>query len=482
MSRRAVVLGLALWTCSLGHVPEAMAQEPAATPAAARPLTLPEVLSSVAEAHPQLEAARQRLRAAEADLSAARGGFDPQLRARGQYTPIGSFPNGRVDVELRQPTPFWGLSVYGGWRLGLGDFLAYDLRAKTASGGEVRAGVTLPVWQGGPIDRRRADIRVAGLAQDIAGIDAEGRAIELERAAARAYWAWVGAGLRLLVQRDLLKLATDRDDALRRQIAAGHTPDIEGVDNRRAIVERSARIIAAERALQQAALELGRSLRDDAGVMTVPARDRLPGAFPEPSPTDPAGLEAMLAEALERRPELRRFALQRKMAQVELQLARNLRSPRVDLDAQVARDMGRVKPADAYLLPTEFTAGVSIEVPLALRTARGKLRRAEAEVARIDAELRFARDIVAAELRDAHSALVAAHARVALAREQLALTHTLEQAERSRFKLGDSTLLLVNLREQATTDAATQELEALGEYHRAAADLRAAAGLRASAP
>jgi outer membrane protein TolC len=142
--------------------------------------------------------------------------------------------------------------------------------------------------------------------------------------------------------------------------------------------------------------------------------------------------------------------------------------------------MGRVKPADAYLLPTEFTAGVSIEVPLALRTARGKLRRAEAEVARIDAELRFARDIVTAELRDAHSALVAAHARVALAREQLALT--LEQAERSRFKLGDSTLLLVNLREQATTDAATQELEALGEYHRAAADLRAAAGLRASAP
>ena len=129
--------------------------------------------------------------------------------------------------------------------------------------------------------------------------------------------------------------------------------------------------------------------------------------------------------------------------------------------------MGRVKPADAYLLPTEFTAGVSIEVPLALRTARGKLRRAEAEVARIDAELRFARDIVTAELRDAHSALVAAHARVALAREQLALTHTLEQAERSRFKLGDSTLLLVNLREQATTDAATQELEALGEYHRA---------------
>lgn len=486
MSGRAAILGLFFGACLLGHVPTAMAQAQAEPPPAQAdprgPLTLAQVLASVAGAHPQLEAARQRLRAAEADLSAARGGFDPQLRARGQYTPIGSFPNGRVDVELRQPTPFWGISVYGGWRLGLGDFLPYDLRAKTASGGEVRAGVTLPVWQGGPTDRRRADLRIAGLAQDLAGIEAEGRAIELERAAARAYWAWVGAGLRLAVQADLLALAEDRDAALRRQITAGHTPEVEGLDNRRAIVERSARLVAAERALQQAALELGRSLRDDAGVMIVPAADRLPAAFPEPGAPEHGRLDAMLAEALERRPELRRLALQRKMAEVELRLARNLRSPRIDLDAQVAKDLGRVKAADAYLLPAEFTAGVTIEVPLALRGARGKLRRAEAELARIDQELRFARDTVAAELRDAHSALVAAHARVGLAREQLRLTHMLEQAERSRFQLGDSTLLLVNLREQATTDAATQELEALGEYHRAAADLRAAAGLRASTP
>jgi hypothetical protein len=85
----------------------------------------------------------------------------------------------------------------------------------------------------------------------------------------------------------------------------------------------------------------------------------------------------------------------------------------------------------------------------------------------------MARDVVALELRDAHSALTAAHARVGLAREQLAAAHELEQAERSRFRLGDSTLLLVNLREQAATDAALQELDALAEYHRAAVDLRA---------
>ncbi len=476
MIRAALALVL-LSTSLFGHVREAMAQETAAPSAPREALTLAEVLAVLAATHPQLEAARQRQRAAEGDAMAARGGFDPVMRARGQYAPIGAFQRGTVDVELRQPTPLWGLSVYGGWRLGLGSFAVYDLRGKTASGGELRAGVSLPLWQGGAIDRRRADLRVTALARDAAAADLDARAIELERAAGRAYWAWVGAGLRLDVQRSLLALAENRDDALRKQISAGSVPAVEGLDNRRAIVDRGARIVAAERALQQAAFDLARHLRDADGELQVPAPARLPDTFPEAQRPVADGLEQTIREAWERRPDLRRLLLQREAAAVELKLARNNRSPRIDLDAYAAKDIGAVDPANAYLRPAEFVASVNIELPLALRGARGKLRRAEAELARIDAELRMARDVIALEIRDAHSALVAAHTRVALAREQLAAAHELEQAERSRFRLGDSTLLLVNLREQAATDAALQELDALGDYHRAHVELRAAAGL-----
>ncbi|MBA3547861.1 MAG: TolC family protein, partial [Nannocystis sp.] len=188
-------------------------------------------------------------------------------------------------------------------------------------------------------------------------------------------------------------------------------------------------------------------------------------------------VEQIIREAWARRPDLRRLALQREAATVELKLARNNRSPKIDLDAYAAKDIGATDPTYAYLRPAEFVASVNFELPLALRGARGRVRRAEAELARIDAELRMGRDVVALEIRDADSALVAAHARVGLAREQLAAAHELEQAERSRFRLGDSTLLLVNLREQAAADAASQAIDALGEYHRANVDLRAAAGL-----
>lgn len=441
------------------------------------PLTLDEVLRSVAATHPQLEAAAQRVRAAEGAELTARGGFDPQLRARAFTSPLGGYPNSRVDVEFRQPTPLWGLQLYGGWRLGRGVFAPYDYRAKTASGGELRAGVLLPLWQGGPIDRRRADIRVAATGRGVAEAEQEARVVEIERAAARAYWSWVLAGLRCDVSAHLQGLAARRDEALQRQIAAGSLPAVEGLDNRRALLEREARLVAAERALQQAALELSRHFRDARGRSLAPDRGRLPAALPEPS-APPDAVDALVEEAWRIRPDLRAMTLRREIAAVERKAARNRVAPRVDLEALVAKDLGFVSPTDQALLPTEFAAGVTVEVPIPARQLRGETRRADAEVARVDAELRYLRDVIAAEVRDAHAGLVAAHRRVGLARAQVEAARALADAERNRFQRGDSTLLFVNIREQAEADAELLEIEALADYHRAAVDLHAALGRR----
>lgn len=59
-----------------------------------------------------------------------------------------------------------------------------------------------------------------------------------------------------------------------------------------------------------------------------------------------------------------------------------------------------------------------------------------------------------AEVRDAFSALSAAYQRARLLREEIDVTRQLETAERVRFELGEGTLFLVNLREQATFDTA----------------------------
>ncbi len=56
------------------------------------------------------------------------------------------------------------------------------------------------------------------------------------------------------------------------------------------------------------------------------------------------------------------------------------------------------------------------------------------------------------------------------------LAELLEEGEREKFTLGDSNQLIVNLREEATADAAVRQFDALADYRQSLATLQAAIG------
>lgn len=436
-------------------------------------LELAEVLDALLSSDPRLEIAERKREKADGKLMAARGGFDPKLAARGMIQPLSYYQQGYVDVKLSQATPLWGLGVWTGWRLGAGDFAAYDGKLLTADGGELRLGVTLPLWQGGPIDQTRADIAKAKAERERTTAARDAKQLELEAKAAEVYWKWVAAGLKLEIERALLEIAMARDIGLRRQIELGGKEKIVGTDNRRLVLDREARVVSAERTFQAAILELSLFLRDANGDPELAGADRLPLAFPPPVSPPPIDLESEIDGALERRPDLAAGMAEREQAEVEVRLARNLRSPRIDLSSWIAQDLG---PGPAELTPFELAAVVELEVPIPLRKGRGTLAAARAELAAVDAQLRFLRDTIAVGVLDAHSALAAAYQRARLAKEQVSLAQTLASAELRRFELGAGDLLLVNLRELAAAKAASEYVEALAAYWAAMAKLEVARG------
>ncbi len=95
-------------------------------------------------------------------------------------------------------------------------------------------------------------------------------------------------------------------------------------------------------------------------------------------------------------------------------------------------------------------------MPLGLRGARGQLRAAEANMDQERARLQLLEDQLVTALRDTWSAWDAARERHELAGEVAAASSELAEAERTRFDAGDSTLLIVNIREQAAMDDATK--------------------------
>ena len=123
------------------------------------PLTLDEVLSSAHASLPGLLAAEQRQRAAEGEHQTAEGAFDTTLKVQNRWSVTGLYENRNNDVSIEQPTSLGGTTFFGGWRRGTGDYPVYDGKSLTATDGEARLGVNIPLWRNREIDQRRASLK-----------------------------------------------------------------------------------------------------------------------------------------------------------------------------------------------------------------------------------------------------------------------------------------------------------------------------------
>lgn len=471
MKRAAAKAGLLLLILAC------VGQGRAADPQSRIALSLGEVLEAATRAFPGLLAAQTRQSAAEGERLAAEGGFDTSLKTQTRWSLIGLYENRNYDVSLEQPTGLWGTTFFGGWRRGTGDYPVYEGKSATASDGEARLGLNIPLWRNGPIDRRRATLAQAELGETIAAHDVDLALIELRRIVSHRYWDWVLAGQRLRIAQSLLEVAESRDAGLRERVAAGDLPEFEVLDNQRAILERRERVVASQRLQEQAAIQLSLYYRGADGEPRMPDAGRLPGDIPPSPAAKPTQFESALALARTGRPELKRLELQRRQSETELELQRNQQAPGVDLTIQGAQDFGT---GNSKLNREELYAGVTLDIPLQRRVATGRAQAAAANLQRIVHETRLAEDRIANEVRDALSALTASRQRLELARQQEMAARKLEEGERTRFDLGDSTLLVVNLREIAHGDAALLKADAATNLHKAQADFRAALGSEAT--
>jgi outer membrane protein, heavy metal efflux system len=188
-------------------------------------------------------------------------------------------------------------------------------------------------------------------------------------------------------------------------------------------------------------------------------------------------LDEAMQTSLMQRPESKRLELQAKQTQTELELQQNQRAPGIDFTVTAANDIGgnsgdKINRNELYL-------GLNIDIPLQQRTATGRAQVAAANVHRLNLDSRLQEDRIAAEVKDVFSALSAVRKRLNLSAEQLNAAEQLEDGEKTRFELGESTLLFVNLREIATGDAALLYAEASASLFRSVADYHAVLGVAA---
>jgi outer membrane protein TolC len=433
-------------------------------------LSLNQVIEASLRAFPGLQAAEQRKQVSEGELQSAQGGFDTLLKSQNRWSVTGLYENNNYDVVIEQPTNLWGTTFFGGWRKGSGDYPVYDGKSLTADDGEARVGFNMPLWRNREIDRRRASLQQAELGQLIANHEFDQTLLEIRRQASHRYWDWVLAGVRLRISERLLQVAEQRNQGILQRVSAGDIPEFEALDNQRAIIERRERRVVAQRLLEQSAIQLSLYWRDSEGQPQLPQVEQLPTEFPIHQAKIELKIDDAITTARSQRPELKRLTLQSEQTETELALQENQRNPALDFQVMGAKDIGYGKDK---LNRNELYLGLNVEIPLQQRVADGRAQVASANLQRLKWERNGLEDRISAEVKDVLSAINAARQRITLSYQQQKAAQQLEEGEKTRFELGDTTLLFVNLREIASGDAMLQAADANSSLFKADADYQA---------
>ncbi|MFM7055564.1 MAG: TolC family protein [Planctomycetota bacterium] len=454
---------------SLQRPPAELAPAPA--PATA-PLNLDNVITSVYQSYPMLLAALQNRNLAFGQQVGASGAFDTKLKGASENGALGFYQTYRQSIGLVQPT-YWGGEVFGGYRVGRGDYQPWYQERQTNDGGEFKAGVQVPLARNRSIDDRRAELWKAGLERQLAEPDIQARLISAVQDGSYAWWDWVAAGEYHRIAVRILALAEERTSRIRSQVEVGFLDPPELTDNLRLVAIRQAKVADTRRKLQQTGAKLSIFLRDEAGNPVLPRDDQLPG-FPAVPGIDSFRPESDTQLALERRPELRMLDLLSRQVRIDLSNASNQLQPELNAVLWGSQDVGERTSKKGDKSPLEAEASVFLDVPIERRKARGKITESQAKLAQLAAKRRLTADKIMVDVRMAYAAIASAFEQVSETQAALRYAEELAERERQNLEAGASDLLKVTLREQYAVESAEKQIDALKLFHESLADYRAA--------
>ncbi len=416
-------------------------------------LQLSEVITAVDLAFPMLYSAYLQQQVAAGNQVAAQGAFDLNLKGSTISQPGGFYENYRPSLGVQQQLWNSGNTLYGGYKLGDGQFEPWYKERETNEGGELALGTIIPLRKNRLIDQQRSELLKAN--QDIQAFDPfiQTQRNLFLRDAAIAYWVWVDSGNLLQIQRRLLQLAQDRARQIELRVSKGDLSELAGIDNQRLIAQRETKLIESTRKFQAAAIKLSLYLRDVEGQPLFADESFVPTNFPSATNRYFQSLDRDLQLAITQHPEIRELDFEINKAKIDVQLAQNSVLGKVDLFLETSQDLGHRASSLGDKSPLELEAGLMGELPLQRRAGLGKVTATQGKLQQWEFKRQFLVDKIGIGVRDSYSAYLTANERLARATDNLTLAQRALSIGRQQFAAGNIDLIILNIYEQSVTDA-----------------------------
>lgn len=419
-------------------------------------LTLTEYLNWVLEEHPLAQKAKLNPQMRNAQYLQVKGLFDPLLESKFKNKFFkGTEYYSTSETSLSYNTPY-AIGLVGHFDVNSGSYV--NPADFTSNAGLLSLGVSMPLIKGLVIDERRMAKKRAEVLLEAGNLEQQLALNELLSQSVQLYSDWYYAVQKNNIIDSLVSTSERRFFAVRSRYLGG---DRSAIDTLEAYVQNQNRVLQ----FQESKLEVIKSRIALVAFLESLDENRVAILNDSISPSAnfknelaPFRNASSLLPLLETHPELALYGNKRESLRIEEKWKIEKLKPKLNVEYHfLNKDFSEGMPS--YFSTNNYRWGAEFSMPLFLREARGDLKVQRIKIEENNLNIEWKRNQLEQKTLALENAYTNTLSQQQLAESNAGLYKRLLQAENSRLFNGESTLFIVNQRENTYFENAIKALE-----------------------
>ena len=429
-------------------------------------LTFNEYLGFVKKYHPLVKSAGLEINQAQANLMMARGGFDPKIEVDFEQKKFkDSEYYSILNSSFKIPT-WYGIEVKAGFDNNEGIYL--NPENTVPNQGLTSFGISVPIGQGLFINQRMADLRKAKIQLNLSQAERNLMAVAVLYDASVAYFNWKRSFNEVTLYQNYLKNAEIRFKGVTQLIEQGDKPAIDSVEAGIIVRNRELSLEEAKLKLTKNKLELANFLWLENNVPlelqdNIIPEEKLELTIRETLRTN----ELMMTPSLENHPKINALENKIQMLDVERKLKANMLLPKIDLGYSYLSEPSYI---DNYRFQ-DYKVGVNFAFPIFLRKERGSLKLAKLKLQNAQFDLDLERVQLKNKINAQQAEITSLEKQKGYIDELVTDYTTMLNSEERLFSFGESSIFLINSRENNLVSAQLSQLSIENKFFESNASL-----------
>lgn len=436
-----------------------------------------QLVEMVRQFHPVAKQADINIDKAKADITIARSGFDPYFyNSSAQKTFDGTdyYYYNRPQVSI--PTWF-GIEISGGR-----EYLSGSRTNEQETLGETSyLGISVPLAKNLLMDKRRAALKTAKIFREASEIEKNSILNNLMLEALNMYWEWAGNYQLYSILSNAVKVNEQRLQLVRIAYRQGDRP---AIDTTEALTQlQSFQLLQSQAwlSLQNSALELSTYLWTTDNTPYNLPNDVVPDEESRTLNTQNLmipELNQLLDAARRNHPELLQYNFKLDALDIEKKLKFQDLLPSVNFRYnQLGKGYDILKTATGPLFENNFQYGLSIGIPLRFSQGRGEYKKARLKISETRLQQNLKQLQIENKIKSYYNELTIIRQQINLQEKAYQNFMILQRGEEIRFLNGESSLFLINSRENKSLEALQKLTELKAKYIKTINYLNWASGL-----